>query len=211
MATHIPFTDNYDDLSTERGFQFRFNCERCGNGHLSSFQASMTGMAGGALRAASNIFGGVLGRAADSAYDIQNMIGGPAHDNALRNAVQEITPLFVQCRRCGNWVCREVCWNEARGQCVNCAPHMEDEIKAIENEATIQSIREKAYNANLGSHVEVQSAAAPTICPSCGAENGPGQKFCGECGTNMLAPKCPSCGAQGERGQKFCGECGTKF
>ncbi len=212
MATNIPFTDNYDDLSTDRGFQFRFNCERCGNGHLSSFQTSVTGMAGGALRAAGSMFGGVLGRAADSAYDIQRMVGGPAHDNALRHAVQEIAPLFVQCRRCGNWVCREVCWNDSRGQCVNCAPHMDEEIRAIESEATIQSIREKANNANLGANVEVHSAAAPMQCPSCGAENPPGKKFCGECGTNMLvAPQCPSCGAQSERGQKFCGECGTKL
>jgi rubrerythrin len=212
MATHVPFTDNYDDLSTDRGFQFRFNCERCGNGHMSAFQANAIGMAGGALQAAGSMFGGILGRAAHSAYDIQRMVGGPAHDNALRKAVEEVSPEFTQCRRCGNWVCREVCWNESRGQCVNCAPHMDEEIKAIESDATIHAIREKAYEAGLGAGVNVQSAAAPTMCPQCGAENAPGQKFCGECGTNVLAiPKCPSCGAQGERGQKFCGECGSKF
>jgi hypothetical protein len=212
MATHIPFTDNYDDLSTDRGFQFRFNCERCGNGYMSSFQANVTGMAGDALRAASNIFGGFLGRAADSTYDIQRMVGGPQHDKALRTAVEEIAPLFVQCKRCGQWVCREVCWNESRGQCVNCAPHMDEELKAIESEATIHAVREKAMQADLAANVRVQSAAVPTTCPQCGAETPPGQKFCGECGTNVLAiPKCPQCGAQGERGQKFCGECGTKF
>jgi len=212
MATHVPFTDNYEDLSTERGFQFRFNCERCGNGYLSSFQASATGMAGDALRAAGNIFGGFLGRAADSTYDIQRMVGGPAHDAALRRAVEEIAPLFLQCKRCGQWVCREVCWNEQRGQCVNCAPKMDEEIKAIESEATIQSIRDKALSANLGGVVEVQSAAAPMKCPSCGATVPVGQKFCGECGTNVLAkPKCKACGAENERGMKFCGECGAKL
>lgn len=212
MATHVPFTDNYEDLSTDRGFQFRFNCERCGNGHMSSFQANAAGMAGDALRAAGSLFGGLLGRAADSTYDIQRMVGGPAHDNALRRAVEEISPLFVQCKRCGTWVCREVCWNESRGQCVNCAPHMDEEIKAIESEATINSIREKAYSADLGASVTVQSAAAPTKCPSCAAEVEAGQKFCGECGTNVLAkPKCPSCGTENERGMKFCGDCGTKL
>lgn len=212
MATHVPFTDNYEDLSTERGFQFKFNCERCGNGHMSSFQANTVGMAGDALRAASGLLGGIFGRAADTTQDIQRMIGGPVHDKALRSAVEEISPLFAQCKRCGNWVCREVCWNESRGQCVNCAPHMDEEIKAIESEATIQSIREKAMNADLGAKVNVQSAAAPTKCPSCGAEVEVGQKFCGECGTNVFAkPKCKSCGAENERGMKFCGECGTRL
>src|SRR5688572_30799224 len=46
-----------------------------------------------------------------------------------------------------------------------------------------------------------------TVCSSCGAENAPGQKFCGECGT-ALAATCGSCGATNPPDQKFCGECG---
>jgi class 3 adenylate cyclase len=45
-------------------------------------------------------------------------------------------------------------------------------------------------------------------CSNCGAENAPGQKFCGECGT-ALALSCSACGAANQPGQKFCGECGT--
>ncbi len=45
-------------------------------------------------------------------------------------------------------------------------------------------------------------------CTTCGAENQPGQKFCGECGAK-LASGCPTCGATNPPGQKFCGECGT--
>jgi class 3 adenylate cyclase/tetratricopeptide (TPR) repeat protein len=45
-------------------------------------------------------------------------------------------------------------------------------------------------------------------CPQCGAENPPGQRFCGQCG-NALAAGCPACGAQNAPGNKFCGECGT--
>src|SRR4051812_33888077 len=140
----ISFTDNYEDLSTDNGFQFKFNCERCGNGYMSKFQKNLTGLAGGALRAAGGLFGGVIGRAANSSYDIQRLIGGPAHDNALREATAEIKDLFRQCKRCGEWVCWEVCWNEQRSQCVGCAPHMDHEISAIESEATIQQLREKA-------------------------------------------------------------------
>jgi class 3 adenylate cyclase/tetratricopeptide (TPR) repeat protein len=47
-------------------------------------------------------------------------------------------------------------------------------------------------------------------CPACGAENAPGQKFCGECGA-ALAAVCSSCGTQNLPGQKFCGECGTQL
>jgi hypothetical protein len=60
MST-IRFTQNYQDLSTDRGYQFKFFCDRCGNGVLSGFQTSVVGTAGGLLRAAGNLFGGVLG------------------------------------------------------------------------------------------------------------------------------------------------------
>ena len=47
-------------------------------------------------------------------------------------------------------------------------------------------------------------------CSICGAENPPGQKFCGNCGS-PLAVDCPSCGAANPPGQKFCGECGSQL
>jgi class 3 adenylate cyclase/tetratricopeptide (TPR) repeat protein len=45
-------------------------------------------------------------------------------------------------------------------------------------------------------------------CPSCGADNAPGKRFCTECGT-ALRLACPSCGAALAGGEKFCGECGA--
>jgi predicted ATPase/class 3 adenylate cyclase len=45
-------------------------------------------------------------------------------------------------------------------------------------------------------------------CPSCGTENEPGRKFCGECGT-ALARACAVCGTANGPGAKFCGECGA--
>ena len=45
-------------------------------------------------------------------------------------------------------------------------------------------------------------------CPSCGAENREGRKFCADCGAS-LAHGCPSCGAANEPGERFCGECGS--
>jgi len=43
VAGMIFFTDNYQDRSTNDGYQFEFFCRRCGNGYSSSFQHSVTG------------------------------------------------------------------------------------------------------------------------------------------------------------------------
>ncbi len=95
----IEFTDNYEDLSTDLGYQFKFFCESCGNGYMSSWQASTSGMASSVVRAAGNIFGGLFGRAASGAWEVQRAVGGPEHDRALESAVNEIRPLFLQCKR----------------------------------------------------------------------------------------------------------------
>lgn len=45
-------------------------------------------------------------------------------------------------------------------------------------------------------------------CPSCGAKNPKGQKFCKECGA-MLSKTCPHCGAVLDGKTKFCPSCGN--
>lgn len=145
--------------------------------------------------------------------DIQRAVGGPAHDSALRRAVDELRPRFHQCLRCGTWVCGDVCWNDGREQCVQCSPRMDREIKAIESEATVYQIRNKAMNdEGMAGGVKLQSAAASALCPSCQSPIEPGKRFCGECGANLAAkPKCPQCGPEAEPGKKFCAECGAKL
>ena len=70
----IQFTANFDDLSTDRGFQFRFRCDKCHNGYQSTFQPFTAGIVSDVLRSAGNIFGGVLGSAGHGAYEIQRAI-----------------------------------------------------------------------------------------------------------------------------------------
>src|SRR5262249_15202373 len=45
-------------------------------------------------------------------------------------------------------------------------------------------------------------------CPSCGAVNPDGKKFCGDCGT-PLPTRCAACGAENPPGKKFCADCGA--
>src|SRR3954462_2886221 len=99
----IQFTENYEDLSTDQGFQFKFYCDRCRNGSMSSFQTSAIGAAGSLLRAAGSMFGGVFGPAAGGAYEIQRAVCSKAHYEALKATVEEVRAQFHQCKRCGKW------------------------------------------------------------------------------------------------------------
>jgi len=205
----IEFTDNYEDLSTESGYQFKFNCERCGNGYMSTWRASKSGMATGLLRGASSMFGGFLGSASSGADELQDLVQGPAHDTALKDAVTEIRPQFIQCKRCGQWVCREVCWNAERGLCVDCAPMAQREISSLQAQITIDQAGEKLRQQDLTEGLDLK-APAVVICPSCGVEND-GGKFCSECGGALLPrTECPKCGTKFKAGSKFCPECGAK-
>lgn len=207
---HVEFTDNYQDLSTDQGFQFKFICESCGNGYMSSWQANQLGMAGDALRAAGSMFGGIFGRAASGSYEIQKAVGGPQHDRALAAAVAEIKPRFVQCKRCGKWVCQEICWNAERALCKSCAPILQRELAAKQAEITVEQAEQKLREQDLTAGLNV-TAEATVVCPSCGKETKPG-KFCAECGA-PLKPKteCPKCGAKVDAKDKFCPECGQKL
>ncbi len=235
----IAFTDNYEDLSSNRGFQFKFNCERCGNGYMSTFVPNRLGTAGGLLGAAGSLFGGVLDRVADGARRVGETVGSRQHDGALRDAVEEIRPLFVQCRRCGTWVCREICFNPRANMCKQCAPIAEEEetaIRASHVDTQVTNdlfLEENVRMSAKGKEVAAKckqcgqptlgkkfcpscgepTAAAASFCAECGAKLTPGAKFCGECGAAMeqpVADVCPQCGKP-VHGAKFCPECGAKI
>jgi len=83
----IEFTRNYSDLSTNQGFQFEFYCDRCGSGFRTRFQPSKLGTVSSALDAASSLFGGVLGRAADLSERARSATWEKAHDEAFTKAM----------------------------------------------------------------------------------------------------------------------------
>ncbi|HVT04048.1 MAG TPA: zinc ribbon domain-containing protein [Thermoanaerobaculia bacterium] len=206
----IRFTGNYQDLSTDRGYQFKFFCERCNNGYMSSFKTSTIGMAASAVRVAGSLFGGIFGSAANSSYEIQQAVGGPAHDAALKEAVDEISPTFKQCTRCGNWICEPICFNKKAGLCEGCAPDLDEELASAQAEAAKEQVHEKARTVDWTKSRDVATVTG-AVCPSCSAKT-QGGKFCMECGGTLSQKKsCKECGAQAEGNPKFCPECGQKY
>jgi membrane protease subunit (stomatin/prohibitin family) len=206
----IQFTRNHSDHSTDKGYQFEFFCDRCGNGFMTEFKASAIGMAGSALRTVGNLFGGILGNVGGSSYEIERAVQGTGHDSAFREAVEETKPNFRQCTRCSKWVCVNVCWNQKRMLCFECAPNVEAELASAQVTTQIDQMRSKLQTMDLTKDMNL-TAEATALCPACGAHT-QGAKFCPECG-KALRPKneCSRCGTVAETGTKFCPECGNKM
>jgi len=203
----IQFTRNHTDHSTDKGYQFEFFCDRCGNGFMSEFKPSVTGYATTALRTASDLFGGVFGRASAGSYEIERAIQGPAHDHAFRDAIEACKVNFKQCPKCTHWACLATCWNEARGLCFDCAPDVETEIAVAQAQSTADQIRQKVAEQDLTHDLNLK-AEAVAVCPACGARS-QGGKFCQECGKPLRAKnECPKCGTKVDKPSKFCPECG---
>lgn len=226
----IQFVANYDDLSSERGYQFRFHCDKCGNGYMSRFVTSKIGVAGTLLRTAGSLFGGWAGAAGHSSYDVQRMAAGPEHDSALREAVEEGKKYFKQCSRCGKWACPEACWNAKANLCGECAPDFEEEMVAnraqVMTEVARQQMYEKAQQQAYAKNIDMSTGGeyaaggvderpgSTPVCSKCSADLG-NARFCPQCGTPAAAAQakqfCPQCGAAAARTAKFCPDCGGKL
>lgn len=211
MTGIVPFTDNYDDLSNMEGYQFEFHCEHCGNGYRSPYVADVKEKGRGLLRAAGSLFGGGVDRLASAAdsLDLDRGTNSKAKDKALAEAVEAVKDEFVQCRGCGNWVCKTVCWNDEIGQCVECSPFVAEELSKAQAAAQLEQIQEKVKETDWTADLDV-STRAKVKCPACHASVD-GGKFCPECGEKLAKTGfCGECGAELEESAKFCAECGTK-
>lgn len=215
------FTRNYEDNSTEEGFQFTFYCDLCHDGYKTKFIESKTYKKSGMLK---NISRGLsLGASLLGKYNLDYNIqrGGnilserfngmspewhKEHDQAFNFAQNEAKEHFFRCHKCRNWVC-ESDWNEEEGLCAECAPRMNVEIAVAKAEKMVADIKEKAESTPVFTgKIETKQ----TFCPECGKPVNQG-KFCTNCGTSLNLNQCSTCGANNPAGTRFCGECGTKL
>ncbi len=210
----IEFTRNYSDLSTNQGFQFEFYCDRCGSGFRTRFQPSAMGTVSSALDAASSLFGGVLGRAADLGERARSVTWEKAHDVAFTKAMEELKPDFIQCPRCSSWVCRKSCWNSGKGLCKDCAPDLGVEMTAAQSSRTVQEIWAHSKMAEDDREMLKEKSwreGVRATCPECEAPLPAKVKFCPECGARLQTQShCAQCGAALREGMKFCGDCGAR-
>ena len=213
------FTDNYEDNSTEAGFQFTFFCELCNEGYKTRFiesncykKAGFFRGLGDAASALSSIFGSSIGASAERGTDIlarryEGMTPDwrKEHDEAFEVAQDEAKGHFHRCPKCTKWLC-ENDWNEQEGLCTECAPRENIEVAAARSRKMVRDIEEQAENTKVFTG---QIESKQTLCPQCSKPAGAG-KFCNNCGASLNMVKCPKCGAKNAAGTRFCGECGNR-
>ena len=183
------FGSNFEDKSTEQGFQFIFKCMICGNAYESDFVASRVAKEKAIFNDVSK-FGSMFSNKATLA----SALGGQAYntpewnkerDTALQKATAEAMTHFHQCPKCHKYVC-------------------DNDWKSDVSLCTIDAASAKT------SEAPPVKFAIPTICPQCGKPTG-GGKFCNNCGAPLGPVKCAACGTENAPGAKFCSGCGAKL
>jgi hypothetical protein len=205
------FTRNYEDNSTEQGFQFTFKCDLCGDGYKSTFIGSNAAKKKGLFNKVSQ-FGSVV---SSHAY-LAGALGGSAyqtpewnkeHEQAFQQASNEAMSHFHRCPRCFKYVC-DLDWNEeAGGLCVSDAPKVAGEVGAARAQTEKDQIWKKAGDTQIYTG---DLKVTTTVCPACGKTAGAG-KFCNNCGAPLGMKKCANCGTENEQSVNFCGNCGSKL
>ncbi len=215
------FTRNYEDNSTEAGFQFTFYCDNCRDGYKSSFIESETYKKGKGLRGLAqgasilgNLVGGQLssiGYGASRAGDVlSERFEGRSpewqkeHERAFEHAQNEAQQHFHRCHSCAQYVC-DACYNEDEGLCVDCAPRQEVYVAKARADAMRRNIDAAGAGATVwAGNIESKT----TVCPACGKPAGNG-KFCNNCGASLAMAICPACGKENAQNVRFCNHCGS--
>ncbi len=217
------FTRNYEDNSTEAGFQFTFYCDICQDGYKSSFIASETYKKGKGLRNIAqgagilgSLIGGRLssfGHAAErSGHVLSERFDGMSpewqkeHEQAFERAQNEAQQHFHRCHSCHKYVC-DACRNEDEGLCVACAPRQEIFVAKARADAMRRNIEDAGAAATVWQgNIESKT----TVCPACGKPAGTG-KFCNNCGAGMDMKTCAQCGTKNAQSVRFCNNCGASM
>jgi hypothetical protein len=212
------FVKNFEDMSDQNGFQFKFRCDICGDGYMTKYTAAPYAKAKGLFGAASglgNTFGGAFGGIGNSGWGAQQAAGymadskwREAHEKALNEATAEARGHFTKCPGCAKYV-DATCWNEQALMCVECTPRQSIAVQ----KARASAFGVKANEAMLAQDYSSEIKGAEkvqVICSQCGKPTSSG-KFCEACGAPLERSACPSCGSKVSPTARFCNNCGTKL
>lgn len=211
MAQEINITSNYEDQSTDNGFQFEFKCDRCSGGYRSTFKPFLAGTASQVLGTVGNIFGGIFSQASEVTENVKSATWESAHDKAFEAAQHELSGKFIQCPKCNQWVCRAKCWNNKKGLCKECAPDLGVEMAAAQANKSVEEVWAHAAMAEEDEHLSEADwrQGITASCPKCESPLSNNSKFCPECGFKLQSEsKCKGCGAKLTPTAKFCPDCG---
>jgi hypothetical protein len=217
------FTRNYEDNSTDAGFQFTFYCDICKDGFKSSFIESETykkkkgtRLLGQGINLAGNFLGGKIRNLTSNAERGSSILSErfegkspewhKEHELAFERAQNEAKRQFNRCPACNTYTC-DHCFNEVEGLCSKCAPRQEIYVAKAKAEAMKRNI-DAAGGAATVWQGNIESKV--TICTACGKPAGSG-KFCNNCGANMDMVTCPKCGEKNAQTIRFCNNCGTNL
>ena len=217
------FTRNYEDNSTEAGFQFTFYCDVCRDGYKSSFVEAETYKKSRGLRsltrgagALGSLLGGALGSLGHSLerggdilserFEGMSPEWQKEHETAFERAKNEAQRHFHRCHSCHEWVC-DACYNEDEMLCTNCAPRQEVAVAKARADAMRRNIDEAAESATVWKGT---LESKTVVCPTCGKPAGTG-KFCNNCGASLALAVCPACGEKNAQGVRFCNHCGASM
>ena len=207
---NIPFTSNYTDLSSQRGFQFKFFCEQVRQRvhvHVQGQPARHSGGRGECRRI-------------PAGRDLR-----PGRADRRRAAVDDGRPPARRRARCGRQ------GDQPALQAVHPLRQMGVRAGLLEQEdGTVRDLRAgpergdrrgagdrgQGPGAREGARGGLHRPAGPGPGRGCPLPQLRGQdaggKFCPECGT-PISPKrkCASCGAEASGTPKFCPECGKPY
>lgn len=90
-------------------------------------------------------------------------------------------------------------------------PDIEVQLQALASKRTEIQQRLDTAIAEKEKADLVAVAEGSNVCPSCGASNPEGTKFCSECGGKLETTAfCTACGSAIKPGMRFCGSCGAR-
>ena len=216
----IRFTANHQDLSTDRGYQFKFLCDKCGNGYMSRFQPSLTGTAGG-LFARPEISSVESFRAQATALTRFNAQSGAKRTTARsRKRSRKLRFISSNALAAANGFARMCAGTRRPGLCEGCAPDFEEDFAANKAQAMSQAAQNQLYEkARQTDYASATDMSAGASCPERDArvplvwsEDHRQQILSGvrrtACKSNSLVRDADF---EPEGAPKFCPECGVKM